>query len=313
MFCTEVCMFQNDIITISPACREIHVLLENSGLPFLDDLGMTAAGHGIQNGKYEIRRQPRKGHQLLYTLSGQGWFRQNGSDSEAMPGTLFLCPHGETQHYGLMEGSAWEILWFVFDPASAWWREGPEDRVAGLYPAEWGSFLRASVLGLHRELRSSDPGSAELTAAFIRQIRIYLERELHPLATPDLKSLQQSRLFLLREKIEADLAASWTVDRLARASGLNVCGDHFARICKEILGQTPIQWVTDLRMQKAKELLCASDYKLELLAGLLGYANPFAFSVAFKRAYSISPAQYRAEGMQTKASPLVPDTVPCDD
>ncbi len=287
-------MFQNDIIKISPCCHESHVLALESENPFLEPLGLIAAGHGLEKDVYEIRRQHRKGHQLLFTLEGAGWFRQQSQNYDAIPGTLLLCREGESQHYGLKQGFPWEILWFVFDPDSLWWREHVASRPSGLYPAQWGSFLRASVLGLYKELESSLPGSSELSAAFVRQICIYLEREFHPLGHSDLKNLQRSQLFLLREKVEADLAAAWTVDRLARASGLHICGDHFSRICKELLGETPLQWVTGLRMQKGAELLRGTDYKLELLAGLLGYANAFAFSVAFKRCYHLSPSAYRA-------------------
>jgi len=51
--------------------------------------------------------------------------------------------------------------------------------------------------------------------------------------------------------------------------------------------------LTELRMEQAKTLMSVSDMKLEEIAGRLGYANMFAFSVAFKRHSGISPSVWR--------------------
>ncbi len=60
-------------------------------------------------------------------------------------------------------------------------------------------------------------------------------------------------------------------------------GSAFAARFKELPGQTPLEYVTGWRMQKAMQLLEARDKKLIDVARLVGYESDAAFSKAFKR------------------------------
>jgi len=61
------------------------------------------------------------------------------------------------------------------------------------------------------------------------------------------------------------------------------------------LGLRPMEWGTPARMERVRQLLQHTDYKLEHIASMTGYANPFALSRAFKRLTGKSPATYRKE------------------
>ena len=54
--------------------------------------------------------------------------------------------------------------------------------------------------------------------------------------------------------------------------------------------------VTYLRMHRAAALVKTTSRKLGDIALSVGYTDPFAFSVAFKRVMDISPSHYRNEG-----------------
>jgi LacI family transcriptional regulator len=59
------------------------------------------------------------------------------------------------------------------------------------------------------------------------------------------------------------------------------------------VGRTPGEEVHRVRIMEAKRLLLETDQKIEVLAGMCGYASTNSFSIAFKNATGFSPRQYR--------------------
>ena len=86
----------------------------------------------------------------------------------------------------------------------------------------------------------------------------------------------------------------WTVESLADAAGMSRSG--FAARFKDLLGQTPLEYVTEWRMQKAIQLLRQRDKKLVDIAQAVGYESNAAFSKAFKRVVGANPGQYLKRG-----------------
>ena len=70
----------------------------------------------------------------------------------------------------------------------------------------------------------------------------------------------------------------------------------FAARFKELLGQTPLEYVTEWRMQKAMQLLQERDKKLIHVARSVGYESDAAFSKAFKRVVGANPGEYLKRG-----------------
>jgi AraC-like DNA-binding protein len=91
----------------------------------------------------------------------------------------------------------------------------------------------------------------------------------------------------------------WTVESLAAAAGMSRSG--FAARFKELLGQTPLDYVTEWRMQKALQLLRERDTKLVDVALAVGYDSHAAFSKAFKRLVGDTPGEYRRSALSQSA------------
>jgi AraC-like DNA-binding protein len=72
----------------------------------------------------------------------------------------------------------------------------------------------------------------------------------------------------------------------------------FAARFKELLGQTPLEYVTEWRMQKAMQLLQQRDKKLIDVARSVGYESGAAFSKAFKRVVGANPGEYLKRGFE---------------
>jgi two-component system response regulator YesN len=77
------------------------------------------------------------------------------------------------------------------------------------------------------------------------------------------------------------------------AKKLNVSCGYLSLQFKRYTNQNFIDFLTNLRMQKAKELLKNSKLKVYEIGEKVGYSDAFYFSAAFKRAIGVSPSDYR--------------------
>ncbi|WP_222932680.1 AraC family transcriptional regulator [Nocardia yunnanensis] len=85
---------------------------------------------------------------------------------------------------------------------------------------------------------------------------------------------------------------AWTVASLAAEA--RVSRALFAKRFTAVMGQPPLSYLTETRMDEAEELLTDTDLTIAQIAGSVGYADPFGFSAAFKRHRGISPTAFRA-------------------
>jgi two-component system response regulator YesN len=76
------------------------------------------------------------------------------------------------------------------------------------------------------------------------------------------------------------------------ASALSFSVSYISLLLKK-QGTSFTKYVTELRMEKAKELLANPDAKIIVVANEVGYNDPFYFSHCFKKFYGTSPADYR--------------------
>lgn len=72
---------------------------------------------------------------------------------------------------------------------------------------------------------------------------------------------------------------------------------YFSRLFKEEIGVNFIEYVTNLRINKAKELLANEDFSMKEICMEVGYADPNYFSRTFKKREGVSPSEYR-EGLK---------------
>lgn len=70
----------------------------------------------------------------------------------------------------------------------------------------------------------------------------------------------------------------------------------FAARFQEVLGQTPLEYVAEWRMQKVMQLLEQRGRKLTDDARSVGYESDAAFSKAFRRVVGANPGEYLKRG-----------------
>jgi AraC-like DNA-binding protein len=93
--------------------------------------------------------------------------------------------------------------------------------------------------------------------------------------------------------LHEDPTREWSVDELAReaSTSRSVLTERFSRL----LDQSPMQYLTEWRMQLAADLLRSTALKVADIAERIGYGSDAAFSRAFHRHVGMWPAEFRGE------------------
>lgn len=164
---------------------------------------------------------------------------------------------------------------------------------------------------LAAETESSRPGAAAVASRFLLSMFVEKLRSHLVAAMAETSSHSEKRIGPLQAALDPCLGVvlrlvhamperDWTVHSLARESGLS--RSAFADRFRTLVGQPPLQYVTEIRMQKAIELLETTDVPVKRIAALVGYESVSAFSSAFKRRFGGPPVSVRPK--TTGAAPL---------
>ncbi|GAB4224818.1 MAG: AraC family transcriptional regulator [Kiloniellaceae bacterium] len=125
---------------------------------------------------------------------------------------------------------------------------------------------------------------------FIEVLRIGVEecRDLHRL----IEAFGDRQVGRALQLIHERPAEAWTVDGLAGAVGMS--RSRFAERFRELVGQGPMSYLADWRLQKALALLDrAPGSSVQQIAGQTGYRSPAAFTRAFTGKFGVAPSAYR--------------------
>lgn len=85
-----------------------------------------------------------------------------------------------------------------------------------------------------------------------------------------------------------------TLDQVA--STVNLSPNYFSSLFNQETGMTFIEYLTDIRMEKAKDYLRCSGKKISEIGFLVGYLDSHYFSYIFKKTQNCTPSEYRLQG-----------------
>lgn len=91
--------------------------------------------------------------------------------------------------------------------------------------------------------------------------------------------------------IEKKHSQSISINDLAGVAHISV--SYLAHIFKKQLQQTPLDYLTDVRLLHAQQLLLNSTHSIEIITELTGFSNEKSLTKAFKIKYQMTPHQYR--------------------
>jgi AraC-like DNA-binding protein len=94
-----------------------------------------------------------------------------------------------------------------------------------------------------------------------------------------------------RHRLQFELEPPASVAHLAQEAGLST--SHFITQFSALFGETPLQCRTRARLDRAREMLLATDEPATQIGLALGFDNPGSFSRLFSRRFGMPPRAYR--------------------
>ncbi len=108
-----------------------------------------------------------------------------------------------------------------------------------------------------------------------------------------LEALRDARIAKSLQLIHRNPNKPWTVDSLA--SEVAMSRSRFSERFKNLVGETPMTYLSEWRLQKSLELLGDTQKPIQQVANETGYQSPAAFARAFQGKFGVSPRAYRVQ------------------
>ncbi len=293
--------------------------LEARVLPRLKSIGYWDAEHEQDWGLDWHRNE---GLEITYLESGEIDFAVDNHAYTLHPGDLTITRPWQPHRVGNPTVGAGRLYWLILDVGV----RRPHQ------PWKWPSWLildevdRNELTSMLRQ--NEEPvwkGSHEMEACFQQIGRLIRKGETVPTVISRLALLINELLITLLEtlrshdvtyeeslttaerttemflhELEASVAQPWTLDSMAESAGLK--RTRFAYYCKKLKNMTPNRYLSHLRVEEAKQLMCSEPALSLTEVGLrCGFCSAQYFATVFKGEVGVAPAQYRRE--QLSAAP----------
>lgn len=225
--------------------------------------------------------------QLVYITKGKGQFASAQIQLCVISeGTILMLKPGEWHTYRPDETTGWECYWVGFS-GSVTENLNTENQVIQIGFDE-------EMVGLYRKIlevsNSERPGYQQLLSGILIHLLAYLfyrERDKNWKDKEVLTKIDKARL-IIREKINT------TISPEELAASLNMSYTWFRRMFRQYTGLAPAQYIAQLKIQKAKELLSITTKTIKEIALDLGYESIDYFSTQFRKQTGQTPTQFRA-------------------
>jgi AraC family transcriptional regulator len=228
---------------------------------------------------------------LLMPEEGSFQYKVMDDQGTAAFGDLVLCPPGETIHRHALAPLSFHTFVFEWVSADSHFLQKEDIPFYGKIGFRNQMQLISILEGLER---LDDPLLQEQPywkqkLLYTLLLFIFMDRlslgATSPIDQPGLFLSDAKRLLL--EKAYGDAS----VQQIAAKKGLTK--EHFCTKFKKEAGLSPTEYVTHIRMNKARSLLLETAYTLEEIAQHCGYQSGFYLSRMFTNHYKMSPSQYR--------------------
>jgi AraC-like DNA-binding protein len=249
--------------------------------------------------------------EIIFLTKGKGIQVISNNEYEVCEGDIFIL-QGFQNHYFKDAGKA-EIINVMFDPARNSTLITDEvkriDGYSALFILEpryrsrthFKNMLHLSSIDLAKseyilnamlhELQQKEPGYEVFLKNKLEEIIIFLSRKYSQISIPKAKSLV--RIGKAIAFIENNYQNDIYIQQLADMSFMSI--RNFQRIFKDSTGVSPNDYLLDLRIQNASQLLTETDTAIYDISEQVGIPDGFYFSKAFKRKFGVSPIKYRKQ------------------
>ena len=224
---------------------------------------------------------PLPRYEMIYKISGENYTYFNEKVLLTTPGCVYFLPKCEKAVYYVKRVSAGECIDIFFDTDIPLFSEAFMINVSDnkkIHPL-FERFLNTWV--------------AKKEGYYYKCMRIFYEI-LSELQKSTSNYLPQNKYALIEKGVDyihlhfCDCEISYT--EIAKLCGISY--SYFKRLFTARFGVPPVQYVTAMKNERAKELLVTERYSVSEISEMCGFKNVYYFSRVFKKQNGISPTDY---------------------
>ena len=264
----------------------------------LDGFGLFVTGVGrfrlISLAEKHTSYPARTHFQLLYIKKGVCHYNCDGSVGKAGKGSVIIWPENTKKQWH----------WYLKDEPDVYWVEfsGSEAKNTlqklGLLgslvlPMSEENGLPAIFESIMQELQYRQTNYCELCEVLLKQLLLTVSRDFE--AVKRRKKPLPPEIIRTVQYMEEHCCEEIYLDSLADINF--VCKSWLIRQFKRYLDVTPMQYLNNLRLEKAERFL-QDGVNIETAARLSGFSDRLYFSKVFKEKTGVSPGKYRKMNME---------------
>lgn len=256
------------------------------------DLSLYSAGYEACMPGHSYGPKIRSYHLIHFVLRGTGKLHINEHIFRLSAGDAFLIPAGKVSYYEASREDPWCYAWISF--------LGINSQMY-LYQLMTSAEATYVIHGLevekyHARILDILSLSGTPTSQYLQANGILLQVMAMLFDDIDFCESSWGKNSLVDEikfYLDMNYAEKLKLQDVAKTFGIHP--NYFTRVFHERFGVSPKNYLTNLKLKKACRLLTTTELSVAVIASSLGFEDQLAFSKSFKKAFSISPSEYRSQ------------------
>ncbi|NJD02363.1 MAG: AraC family transcriptional regulator [Ruminiclostridium sp.] len=232
-------------------------------------------------------------YRIYYIVNGEGWIRVGDKDFYPKAGELYWLPSNIAQQYSLVSPDKPLAHYWIHFYAALGGQIPLLDVIS--MPVVIKLHEDKLIKNIFEDLLSSLNNSFDVADEFMVKSNLLKLMSYYINACGDnvkiLSSSPAAELQPIIDHIEKNLSSEMTVNQLAKI--INLQPNYFSDKFRKIIGLSPIKYIIQKRIEKAKILLSLSNKQMSEIADETGFSDQFQFSSLFKKYANMSPSEFR--------------------
>ena len=233
--------------------------------------------------------------ELFYVLHGEGAFYiENEKVPVKTDDLVIINPYVEHTEKTLpndpMEYIVFGVEGLAFSFSGAG-QDNPKGYSFYSYGSDKKQFINFAQL-MMQEFRDKLPGFEQVCHGLLQVLLVYISRKQNLSVISDSSFQLSKECALAKRYIDSNYSQNITLDSLAEITHINKF--YLAHSFTECVGQSPINYLTDRRLEACKELLVSSNLSVAQVATSVGFSSQSYFSQIFRKKTGMTPRQYRS-------------------
>lgn len=254
-------------------------------------------GHFRTGPRYFTERANLESFLIIHTLAGRGYLHYRGKKHTMAPGQLMFIDCADYHRYETDRERLWELRWFHFAGGAS--REYCEQFARAIGPVATlrgdsaipAAMERLLALHMNKDVRTEIAASSVIVSILTELLLLPYE-EGEAAGAPFMPDYIARAAEFMQTRYDEPISH----DRLARLFAASK--SHLAHEFKRYTGFAPIEYLINVRITKAKELLRHTDKSVADIAVSVGFGSATHLINLFKKHENATPLEYRKRWRQ---------------